>query len=180
MNLTHTLAQFKRHYSQEHREARRNPWFLAWLGLVVVFLSVNAAFIVTAVVTNPGLVSEDYYEQGRAYERHAIDRLAAQNRLGWEARLEVPQQIFTNTPDVYRFSAVDARGVPVADAEVQVTAYRPSDAGADFHTPLDQLAPGLYQARLGFALPGIWDLNISVKRGDDSYQQSQRISVQTP
>lgn len=180
MNLAQTIAHFKNRYSQDHREARRNPWFLAWIGLVVVFLSVNAAFIVTAVVTNPGLVSDDYYEQGRDFEQHAISRLAAQNKLGWETRLEIPQQIFTNAHGVYRFSAVDARGVPVADADVRLTAYRPSDAGADFNMQLLQLAPGLYQTELNFSLPGIWDLNISVKRGDDHYQQSRRISVLTP
>lgn len=180
MNLAHTIAHFKNRYSQEHREARRNPWFLAWMGLVVVFLAVNAAFVVTAMVTSPGLVAEDYYEQGRAYEQTAITRLAAQNQLGWETRLEVPQRIVTHGADVYRFSAVDARGVPVTDAEVNIMAYRPSDADADFRTPLTEIAPGLYQANLSFALPGIWDLNINVTRGDDSYQQTQRISVLTP
>lgn len=176
MNLTH----FKSHFSQEHPDARRNPWFLAWMGLVVVFLSVNAAFIITAMITSPGLVAEDYYEQGRAYEQNALSRLASHNKLGWETRLDVPQRIFTNTTDVYRFIALDARGVPLADAEVLLTAYRPSDANADFNTALQQFAPGLYQTELKFALPGIWDLNIRVNRGDDSYQRSLRISVLTP
>ena len=168
------------HYSQSNNQAMKNPWFLSVLGLIAVFLIVNAVFVVFAVTSNPGLVADDYYEQGREYEKNIVTQLAARNNLHWETKLEIPKQITINTPDTYRFSAVDSRGVSIMDADVKVIAYRPSDASADFVKPVEQIAPGLYQTQLEFPLPGIWDINLKVTHGKDIYHQSRRISVLTP
>lgn len=165
-------------FSQENKEALRNPWFLAFLGLIGVFLLVNLVFIIFAVNSNPGLVSDDYYEQGREYEKNVVTRLAARNKLNWETKLEIPKHIVVDTPDTYRFSAVDSRGVSIMDAEVKFVIYRPSDASADFTLPVSQIAPGLYQTQLSFPLPGVWDINLKVVNGEDVYHQSERISVQ--
>ena len=171
---------FRSKYSQSNRNALRNPWFLSILGIIAVFLVVNVVFVVFAVTSNPGLVADDYYEQGREYEKNIVTQLAARNNLHWETKLEIPKQITLNTPDTYRFSAVDSRGVSIMDADVKVIAYRPSDASADFVKPVEQIAPGLYQTQLEFPLPGIWDINLKVTHGKDIYHQSRRISVLTP
>ena len=181
MTLPHKLTNYVNSlgskYSQSNTEGRRNPWVIAWFGVVAVFLGVNAIFIVFAVTSNPGLVVEDYYEQGRLYEKNAIKRLAAYKNLQWESKLEIPEAITLNKPDTYRFSAVDSRGLPINDADVQLVAYRPSDADADFSTTLQPIAPGLYQASLSFPLPGVWDLNVKVQRGEDRLEMVQRLSV---
>ena len=52
--------------SQDNPNAWRNPWVLGWLALVAVVLVVNAVMITIAFVTNPGLVTEDYYEKGQS------------------------------------------------------------------------------------------------------------------
>jgi len=167
-------------YSQSNKEAMRNPWFLALIGLVAVFLIVNIVFITFAITSNPGLVADDYYEKGREYEKNVVTRLAARNNLKWETKMEIPKQIYTNRPDVYRFSAVDSRGVSIMDADVKFVIYRPSDADADFVKPVEQIAPGLYQTKLNFPLPGIWDINLKVTHGEAVYHQTQRISVLRP
>lgn len=173
------ISILNKKYSQSNSEGKRNPWVLGWFGIVAVFLSVNAIFIVLAVTSNPGLVIEDYYEQGRQYEKNAIKRLVAHNKLQWESKMEIPETVTLNKPDTYRFSAVDSRGLPIRNADVQVVAYRPSDANADFKTTLQPIAPGLYQASLSFPLPGIWDLNIKVQHGEDRLEMVQRLSVTT-
>jgi nitrogen fixation protein FixH len=175
--LSTYISRFNKKYSQSNSEGKRNPWVLGWFGIVAVFLGVNAIFIVLAITSSPGLVIEDYYEQGRQYEKNAIKRLVAHNKLQWESKMEVPDTITLNKAGTYRFSAVDSRGLPVKDADVQVVAYRPSDANADFTTTLQPIAPGLYQASLSFPLPGIWDLNIKVQRGEDRLEMVQRLSV---
>ena len=89
MTITAKLHSFTNHvsnffnkvskrYSQSNTDGKRNPWVIGWFGLVVVFLSVNAVFFVLAVISNPGLVVEDYYEQGRQYEKNAINAGDAQ------------------------------------------------------------------------------------------------------
>jgi nitrogen fixation protein FixH len=177
MALTHAFNKIRNQYSQHSAEARRNPWFLAWLGLVAVFLLVNIGFIITSVFTMPGLVAEDYYEQGRQYERNALKLMAARNKLQWQAKLEIPATLTSQENGVYRFSAVDARGIPIIDADAQLLAYRPADAAADFTTPLNQIAPGLYQAELSLPLPGLWELHVRVRQNEDVFEMSRRISV---
>ena len=167
-------------YSQSNKDAMRNPWFLAFLGIIAVFLIVNFIFIGFAISTNPGLVTDDYYEQGREYEKNVVTRLTARNSLNWETKMEIPKQIVTNKLATYRFSAVDSRGISIMDADVKFILYRPSDASADFVKPVEQLAPGLYQTKLSFPLPGIWDINLKVIHGDDVYHQTHRVSVLMP
>ncbi|NOZ53587.1 MAG: FixH family protein [Gammaproteobacteria bacterium] len=179
-NIIGWSTEWRKRYSQDNPQALRNPWVIGWLGVVVLFLTVNAVFIVLSIVTSPGLVVEDYYEQGRQFEDNASKLFAARNALQWQTKLEIPEYIRVNTPDIYRFSAVDLRGLPIKNAEVNLVAYRPSNAGADFTTALYQYAPGLYQASIHFPLPGIWDLNIHVQREADNYQQTHRISVSAP
>jgi nitrogen fixation protein FixH len=146
--------------------------------VIGVFLLVNLIFIIFAYVTNPGLVTEDYYDKGQAYEQNILKIRAAQAALRWETKLATPEAIVVNRPDTYRFSAVDHRGIPVMDAEVTMVAYRPSDADADIHLPLRQVAPGQYQAELGLPLPGIWDINITVIDGDKRYETGRRVMAQ--
>lgn len=165
-------------YSQSSPEGRRNPWVIAWFGIVATFLIVNGIFVVFAVTSSPGLVVNDYYEQGRQFEKNAMKLMAMHKKLQWQSKLEIPEAVVLNTPDTYRFSAVDSRGVPIKDADVQVVAYRPSDANADFSTNLQAVAPGRYEASLSFPLPGVWDLNVKVKRGADHYELVRRLSVQ--
>jgi len=178
--ISNTLSNLRKRYSQENREAMRNPWILGGIGLISTFLTVNAIFIYLAITTSPGLVMEDYYDKGRAYEENVLKIMAAQNALNWDTKLALPAQIITQQPDTFRFSAVDSRGLPIMDADVSVVAYRPSDAEADFRVRLDQAAPGQYQALIAFPLPGIWDLNITVKNGEDTFAMSHRISAQLP
>jgi len=181
MNGTNKLLDFKNNigkkFSQSNSQGKRNPWVIAWFGVIGIFLSVNAVFIAFAITSNPGLVTEDYYEQGRLYEKNAIKRFVEQNRLRWESKLEIPESVNLNTPGTYRFSAVDSRGLPILDADVRIVAYRPSDATADFSTTLEPVAPGLYQASLSFPLPGVWDLNVKIRRGEDQMEMVQRLSV---
>lgn len=177
MAIADTLAHLRRRYSQDNPQALRNPWIIGWLGIIVMFLSINAVFIYLAITTSPGLVTEDYYEKGQQYEQNVLKLMAAQQTLQWETKLAVPGQIVSRQTGIYRFSAVDVRGVPVMDADVQLVAYRPSDADADIRVDMNQVAPGQYEARLALPLPGLWDLNITVKNGGDEFRLSHRISA---
>ena len=177
MNITQTINNMRRKYSQSNRQALRNPWVIGWLTVVAIFLGVNAMFFIIAIVSSPGLVSEDYYEQGRRYENNVLKLMSAHNNLQWETRLEIPESIVINRADVFRFVAVDSRGLPIKSAVVKLIAYRPSDANADFTSAMEEIAPGMYQAGVSFPLPGVWDLKLNVQSGEQRYELEHRISV---
>ena len=163
--------------SQDSKQALRNPWVLGWLGFVMIVLAVNIGLILLSRSSNPGLVDKNYYDHGRDFERNVLKNIAARESLGWETRLEIPERIVMAQPTLLRFTVVNNQGLPLSDAEVIVTAYRPADAAADFIVPLHAVASGRYQADISFPLKGTWDLIVKVKRATDSYDLTRRITV---
>jgi len=164
--------------SQSNKQALRNPWVLGWIGLVTVVLLVNAGMITMALLTNSGLVEEDYYEKGRDHERNFLKKQAARHALGWNFKLDVPEDLILGQAHTLRFNVVDRRGLAVEGLDVEVLAYRPSDADADFKLEMQAFAPGQYQARAVFPLKGVWELKLKASQADESYDLiEQRISV---
>ena len=169
MSISDSINDIRKTTSQSNGKASRNPWAMAIAGIMVTFVTVNMIFIVVAFVTSPGLVVENYYEAGRAYEKNALKMLAAtQNTRNWETKLDMADDVFVGSENVIRFTAVDARGLPVLDAKADLVAYRPSDANEDIIFPMKEIAPGLFEAVIVFPLKGIWDVNIKVKQNNSS------------
>jgi nitrogen fixation protein FixH len=163
--------------SQDNKQAMRNPWVLGWLGILITVVSVNIAFIVTAINTNPGLVDEGYYEKGRDHEKNFQKKMEARSRLGWNVTLQTPETITLGKPGTYSVNIVDRIGNPLKDAKVTIHAYRPSDASADLNAELEPIADGVFQSKLQLPLKGIWDINITVAQGEESLETSRRVSV---
>jgi nitrogen fixation protein FixH len=163
--------------SQSSKRALRNPWVLGWLALVAVVLGVNIFMITMAFVTNPGLVSKDYYEKGRDYERTVQQRIAARNALAWDLSLQTPERIVLQRPAAFRITAADKVGLPLVGADVTVRAFRPSDANADFSMPLAEVTGGQYVGDLVFPLKGVWDVIVEVRQGEHNYEIARRVSV---
>ncbi len=163
--------------SQDNKQALRNPWVLGWLLLLVLVLTVNVIFIVTAFYTSPGLVERDYYEKGRDHEENVRKKLAARSALGWEMHLDVPEKAQLGVVAPYRLTVVDRVGQPLKGAVVTLQAYRPADAAADFDLSMSETMAGQYQAEIRFPLKGIWDLKVRIAHKEDSYDIEQRIIV---
>ncbi|BAO44585.1 conserved hypothetical protein [Thiolapillus brandeum] len=165
-------------FSQHNKQAFRNPWVLGWIAGILLVLAVNVAFIVTAVVTNPGLVDKNYYEKGRDQEQHFIEQQLTRDRLGWQMKLEAIDTPVAGQPVRYTFNIVDTSGVAIDGDKATLHAYRPSDMTADFDLPMQEIAPGVYSAELTFPLKGIWDLSAVLVKGEDSLKVTRRISVE--
>jgi nitrogen fixation protein FixH len=163
--------------SQNNKSAMANPWVLGWIGLLVTVVLVNVMFIVTAFKTSPGLVDESYYEQGRDVEKNFLQRQEARNRLGWDIRLQAPEEIVLGRDALYTLNIVDSIGLPLKDANVTLHAYRPSDAAADIKTEMQSIGSGLYQMSLNLPLKGVWDLRVKINKGEDELEIERRITV---
>lgn len=163
--------------SQSNPSALRNPWVIGWLTLVGVVLIVNIVMITLAYTTNPGLVVDDYYERGRDHEQNIRKKIAARNELGWTYSADFPASPRTNQKELYRVNLVDKKGMPLDNCDVKLTAYRPSDADADFTVAMTETMPGLYEANTQFPLKGLWEITVTISRGNDYYDFSRRASV---
>ena len=148
--------------SQSNKNGLRNPWLLGLIGLLAVVVSVDTGFIITAIRTFPGLVNQNYYDNGQNYSKHILDRRAAREALDWKATVEVQDTIVLNAPQNYRYIVLDKDGKPVRGANVMLYAYRSANADADFSMPMTEVAPGQYEAHVAFKLKGHWDLIFEV------------------
>lgn len=165
-------------HEQKALPAWKSPWVIAWIALVVAVLGVNGVMVYLALVTNPGLVVDDYYERGKDYERTMLSKGAS--NPGWILQADIPQEIVAGVPSQIRFFLVDKAGQPVTPEAVELFLYRPSDVTRDFSAPMAAEGPGRYVVEVSFPLIGVWDTLVAARQGEDEYHVGQRINVLRP
>lgn len=158
--------------------AWRSPWVIGWVALIAVVLTANAAMVVLAIRTNPGLVVADYYDRGQHYEQTMLSKLSRDP--GWHTRIDVPVDLVAGRPSPLGVSLVDQAGVPIEVESATLYVYRPSDASRDFHLSMQREAPGRYRTDVSFPLIGVWDVLVSLKQGEYENNHGQRVVVARP
>jgi nitrogen fixation protein FixH len=79
---------------------------------------------------------------------------------------------------VLDFTLLDRTGVPVDGAAIQVALTRPAGGGGEARAVARGLGAGRYQAPLGFASPGFWDVRLDVRLGADPVGLTQQVRVE--
>jgi nitrogen fixation protein FixH len=152
--------------SQDHKSGLRNPWLLGMLLLIVIVLAVNATFIWYATHNQSVLVDREYKTKDRKTNTQMLSELGRQQALGWQTSINKPKTLIQGQSTMYEISVKDKDGKPVS-GEMEVEAYRASDASKDFIVPFKEVATGNYQGYISFPLKGYWELHIHLKRGND-------------
>lgn len=166
--------------SQHSKKGLRNPWLLGMIGLIILVLAVNGAFILFATHDRSTLVDRDYSTSDRKSNAAVVNELQEQKALAWKITVRKPGVIAMNTPAAYEIGVVDREGAPVRGS-VEVEAYRASDASRDFTTVFTETLPGNYQGYINFPLKGYWELHIRVRRGKDIFEAgTDRFMVAAP
>lgn len=180
MSLTLPQSAEGRGISQSSRRAFRNPWVLGMLGIVVVFLSVNAVMISLAYAFKPELIDKDFYRKGRDIEQTIETRRAAWEALGWDARFALPEAAAAGRTETWRFLILDRSGEPVTGARIHLLAQRPVGGVEDFGVPMTEALPGEYVAHVAMPLAGHWDLVAEIVHDGHTYSKAQRVIVGDP
>ena len=164
-------------FSQKNKDAWRNPWFLGMVGVVVTAVLVNSVFIWYALHGRSTLVDYEYSTKDRKSDTETMANIQAQKELAWRFTIKLPKTVVIGTPAAYQIDVADRDGVPVS-GEIEVVAYRASDAARDFSIPFTQVSSGKYQGYISFPLKGYWELHIRVTRGKNVFDtESNRILV---
>ena len=124
-----------------------------------------------AIHTLPGVVTDNAYEKGLAYNA-AIEAGSKAAALGWSGAITTSQDKDGKTRVV--FVLRDKNGNPLNDAKAHVYAVRPTTSGLDKDTDMQVKGNGRYEANLALAERGVWDLRVSATRGTDNYQTDTR------
>lgn len=144
------------------------------LGMFAVIAFVNGVFIYLALSSHPGVIEEDAYRKGLAYN-DALDKAASQKALGWRAALRFE-------PDGDRAGALELRledvgGRAVAGLDVLVRLRRPASRDYDRTLTLSEVAPGRYRARTALPLPGNWDVSLRAEADGREFRLERRLWV---
>lgn len=165
---------------------RADGWWYPWVfaaGMLVV-IAVNVVLAMYAIGTFPGLDTEDAYQKGLAYnETLAASR--AQEARGWHMNVEfAPKPAVSSDAAgaVHRGELVvtllDSAGEPLRGLDVTAALVRPTNAGFDTKLALEPQGLGEYRAEASLPLPGLWDVRVSARHGDDNFFATRRIMVQ--
>lgn len=162
--------------SQSNKEALKNPWVLGMLVFLFIFLTANAVFIYLAFSSPPNLVVKDFYERGKRYE-DTQKRIEHEKSLGWTGVLMVPSNTRVNQLQSYEALIHGKNSTGLELDSVVLHAYRPSDARADFSVEMTKTKTGVYTADVSFNLPGIWDVIVEAKQGEQDFLITKRVSI---
>jgi nitrogen fixation protein FixH len=134
------------------------PWYFVLFFLVVA--SLDAVFVTVALRTHTGLVTEQAYEKGLAYN----DTLE-------QARSQPPiQQAASFQDGRIRWRLRDESGNLLERPDVKVRIVRPVKASMDFERILTHVGNGVYEAALDLPAPGYWQARLEVKWDNRQYR----------
>lgn len=146
------------------------PWyFVAFFALLTAVL---VPMCIIAVRTNTGIVTDNAYEKGLAYNK-TIAAAAEQNALKWQGDLSMTPSVGSKI--VADFALQDASGKPLDSAEVKLWLVRPTQAGNDQTLTLQPQGNGHYGAKISLALRGLWEARVSATKDGHNYQMTKRV-----
>lgn len=162
----------------KQESAWQNPWVWLLVGIMATALIVNGVLITLAFTSTPSLVVDDYYEKGKSYFYNEAKAEQNASRLGWKLEFDLPKTPRLGGTESYLVRAMDRDGMPIEGGRAELAAFRPVQEGHDFSVKLRDLGAGYYGSDVNFALPGNWDLIVTVHKGEDSLDVAKRIFVQ--
>lgn len=156
--------------SQYNKKGWRNPWVFGLIGLVLSGVLINGVFLWNALGEDRStLVDREYSTKNRKTGAEVVKEIETQNALAWKTTIKQPKFVALDAPVVYEITVLDRQGLPVS-GQVEVTAYRASDAAQDFTVPFKESSAGNYQGTMRFPLKGYWKLRIRVVRNQEVFE----------
>lgn len=134
---------------KKHRKDESGRFVLIMvLSFFGVVCAVDGLFVYLALRSYSGVVTEQPYEKGLAYN-DTIEQAEQQNSLNLISRGDYRDGTLT-------VSLKTSQGIPVSGAKVRARIVRPVQDGYDFDVSMKEQGEGLYSATIKTPLPGIW------------------------
>lgn len=152
------------------RASRTALWVI--IGGFSIMLAANSALVYFALSTWTGLETKQSFVKGLAYNRN-LEGARRQRELGWRMQFETT---FSN-PDsgVVGVKFFNRDGDPLVALKVKLFAIRPTREGFDREFAATSSGDGAYQIPFTLPLPGVWDMRVVARRGNDIFQRVERI-----
>ncbi len=150
----------------KNKQDRWIPWcFVAFFAVVAL---VDSVFVYVAVSTHTGVVIEQPYEKGLAYN-DVLAKAKAQPKL---------RDRLSYHDGVLRWQLSEMSGRPVSGAVVEARVIRPVQGGYDFDVALEHKGHGRYEAKVDLPFKGQWLAKLSGKWNNKQYQKTHKFMAE--
>lgn len=134
---------------------------LAFFGVVI---GANAILTVLAVRSMPGTEVDSAYRASLAFNSE-LGAARAQAARKWQVAAHVARE--TDGQTNVRIDARDGKGAPLVGFAFAARLQRPTDQRADRAFTLAERESGVYRGTVSDVLPGLWELVIEARHGDE-------------
>lgn len=108
-----------------------------------------------------------------------IAALAVVSTFGadWKIALEPKADLKAGPPVPFEVTVKDAKGAPVAGAEVELVLTMVDMDHGETKVPARPLKAGVYEAKPKFMMDGKWNIEVRAKKGPDSAVMKRQVDV---
>ncbi len=153
-----------------------NVWIPSiFFAIFAVVISVNAVMVYVGAVTWRGVETRSSYASGQVYNERLAQE-AQVRALGWTLDATVEDLGAQRAAVAVRFT--DGEGYHLTADILRVAFVRPTQEGFDVIKDLSRNGSGVYEGAVELPLPGLWELRIAARRGDDEARASKRLTVE--
>lgn len=154
--------------NEQFRAGQFIPWMI--VAFFVVITMVFAGFTYIALSTYRGVVTDEAYEKGVAYNK-VLERANAQAALHMSSKTQLDGHMVD-------FKLLDYAGMPVVADKVTLVMFRPTQEGMDHQYEMTTVAQGFYHADISdLPAKGIWEARVYAYTAHGVYRSSQRVVV---
>ena len=124
----------------------------------------------------PGTVARDFQKKEALYNAY-LEQVKEQHQRGWQVQKGWLAQPVVGQPAVFLVRVTDAGGEPVSGAHVTGQFLRTSNSNYDMDFAMTETSPGEYRLETRLTQPGLWQLVLMIRRGEDLHEIQAITSV---
>lgn len=150
----------------------------AWVPAGLLLGLIGTQLVVLGnVLHDPAFATEpDYYQKGVDWDTSQAQKRRS-DALGWHSELHAGSAAEAGGA-LLRVQLSDKLGLPLAGARLRAVAFHNARASQAFDLRFEETAPGSYEAALGGARGGLWELRLSATLRGDSYERVFRVDLE--
>ena len=127
----------------------------------------------------PGTVANDFQKKEGMYNKY-LEQVKRQQQRGWQVSKGWLIDPVAGQQAPFQVRVSERDGAPVRFAQLSGTFQRPSDSRLDQAFEMGEVEPGLYRVVLALPQPGVWNLVLKIKRGEQLHELHANTSVAEP